>query len=104
MSTNLGDDAVSSGLSEHSSDRLQLPSSKPIAPSLTVASKAAGSEGSEPGDDDSELLTPSASESTLVNGKPITSKNTDITSIKEGIQEVYCNHNIMSCTTLYVHI
>ena len=95
----LGDDAVSSGLSEHSSDRLQLPPpSKPIAPgvtTVTVASKKeAGSEerdGREASDDgDSELLTPSASESTLVNGKPITSQDAaDTSSAKKELQEVY---------------
>ena len=93
----LGDDAVSSGLSEHSSDRLQLPQpSKPIAPGVTpvtVASKEeAGSEerdGREASDDDSDLLTPSASESTLVNGKPITSQDADTSSAKKELQEVY---------------
>ena len=97
----LGDDAVSSGLSEHSSDRLQLPAlaSKPVAPVTTVASKeGAGSEerdGREASDDDSELLTPSASESTLhvVNGKPITSQDAaDTSSAKKDLQEVYIYH------------
>jgi hypothetical protein len=57
-----------------------------------VSSKEAGSDerdSGEPGDDDSELLTPSASESTLVNGKPITSQNADTSSAKKELQEVY---------------
>ena len=73
----LGDDAVSSGLSEHSSDQLQLPPSKPVAPIPTIASKETGNEGREASGDDSKLLTPSASESTLVNGKPVTSQDAD---------------------------
>ena len=91
----LGDDAVSSGLSEHSSDRLQLPQpSKPLAPVTALASKEeAGNEerdGREASDDDdSELLTPSASESTLVNGKPITSQDADTSSAKKELQVVY---------------
>ena len=97
-----GDDAVSSGLSEHSSDHLQPPPSKPIAPVLTVASQEGGiegSNGSEPGDDDSELLTPSASESTLVNGKPITSENADTSSTKKKLQGVCCVH--LHCMCMY---
>lgn len=98
-----GDDAVSSGLSEHSSDHLQPPPSKPTAPVLTVASMEAGSEGSdgsEPGDDGSELLTPSASESTLVNDKPITLQNADTSSTKKKLQEVPTLHTF----ALYVYI
>ena len=100
-----GDDAVSSGLSEHSSDHLQPPSSKPVAPVLTVASKEVGNEDrnhSEPGDDDSELLTPSASESTLVNGKPITSWKTDTTSTKKQLLQEVC-HIHLHCVFMYVH-
>ena len=99
-----GDDAASSGLSEHSSDRLQPPSSKPVAPVLTVTSKEVGSEDrndSEPGDD-SELLTPSASESTLVNGKPITSQKTDTTSTKKQLLLEVCRIHF-HCVFMYVH-
>ena len=97
----LGDDAVSSGLSEHSSDRLQLPPSKPVAPVTTaVSKKEAGCEdrdGREASDDDSELLTPSASESTLVNGKPITS---DTSSAKKELQKVYISHLHYTCNSI----
>ena len=64
-----GDEYVSSGLSEHSSDRLQ-PSFKPHQAPLT--SKEAESEVTDSiGDSGSELFTP-ASESNLADGKPIT--------------------------------
>ena len=63
-----GDEEVSSGLSEHSSDRIPMLSGNPEPAPL---GEVAGGD-----DDSSELLTPSASESELINGKPITSQHT----------------------------
>ena len=92
ISFHSGDD-ISSGLSEHSSERLQqwsAPSSK--AMSVAIPTKGAVvTKGCDQGDEDSDLLTPSASESTLVNGKPITSQNlsrSDFVDSKTELQEV----------------
>ena len=89
MCAHAGDEYVSSGLSEHSSDRLQ-PSSKPQQVPLTT--KETDNEVTD-GDSGSgsELLTPSASDSNLGDGKPITLQKSMNASVADTRDQV-CVH------------
>lgn len=97
-----GDEDVSSGLSEHSSDVLQPPTSMPHQPthqpshqlSRPLPSKETESELTE--DAGSDLLTPSASDSKLTDGKPITSQQTDDATLSATKKQVQKKVNVYS--------
>lgn len=81
MCAHAGDEYVSSGLSEHSSDRLQ-PSSKLLTTKETDNEVTDGGSGSE-------LLTPSASDSNLADGKPITLQKSVNVSVADARELMY---------------
>ena len=84
MCVHAGDEYVSSGLSEHSSDRLQQLSKPQWAP---LTSKEAESDGI--GDSGSEKLTPSTSEPNLADGKPITLQKS-VNAVEADTREQVC--------------
>ena len=101
MCAHAGDEYVSSGLSEHSSDRLQ-PSSKPqLVPLTTKETESEDTDGIS--DSGSNLLTPSASESNLGDGKPITLQKSVNAGVADTRKEV-CVHVhvlIVNCLLYY---